>query len=192
MLIKNNISANSIVEKQAKRNKDYEVEFVNTNSTRNDIYELKVLLRRNESDDKPTYGIKLCLLSSILAYPSLEMMWRFAENEYELASRVYHRICDEVDDVKTDYDQSQAPATIIAAKVREAVKPIASSKQEKTNILAVDESNMLQGVSDWRNSIYSNRYPKMSKDEKNKIKEFEGNKTEEPVSRKKYKTREKY
>ena len=67
----------------------------------------------------------------------------FEESEYELASRVFHRICDEIDDVKTHYDQSMTPISTLGAQIREAIKPISSSHREKTNIPWIDEAGKL-------------------------------------------------
>ena len=190
-MLVNGIPSGHIIDKIARRNKDYELEFINTDSN-SDKYGLSVHLRRNAQKNNEHYKIRLAVISSILAYPALEMTWIFGDEEYETASRVYHRICDEVDDAKTDFDQSMMPVVTIAAKIREGVKPIAAARQEKHNILPIDESNLLKGVSDWRHSIYSNRYPNMSLAEKKKNMEFEGNASEQPFNKKTYKTREKY
>jgi len=190
-MIIQNIPSNQIIKTAARRNKDYDAEFVNTDSN-SDMYELKVFLRRYDQDGKSNYKIRLFLVSNILAYPALEMVWDFEENEYELASRVFHRICDEVDEVKTEFDQSMMPVATLAAKVKEYVKPISMRHQEKTHQIALDEAQKASGVSDWRQSIYSGRYPNMSKEEKQAIKKFEGNTPEAPLGRISFKTREKY
>lgn len=117
------IPSAQIVSEAARRNKDYEVDFANTESN-----ELKAFLRHSDKQ----YKVRLVLISGILAYPALDMVWVFTDEEYELASRVFHRICDEVDDVKTHYDQSMTPISTLGAQIREAVKPISSSHREKT------------------------------------------------------------
>lgn len=187
MKIVTGIPSAQIITKEARSNKDYEVEFANSDSN-SDVYVLRIFLRKFE--DK--YKIRLVLVSSILAYPALEMSWKFTSDEYELASRVFHRICDESDDVKVHYDRSMMPAPIIAAQIKEAVKPISMNHQEETHIFSIDESARIAGVSDWRQSIYSNRYPNMTAEEKQKIKNFEGNNKSETIVRKTYNTREKY
>lgn len=181
------IPSSQIVSTVAQRNKDYELDFANSDSS-SDVYALRIFLRKFEEG----YKIRLVLTSSILAYPALEMAWTFGNDEYELATRVFHRICDETDDAKVHYDGSMAPASTIAAKIREAIKPISANHQEKTNILSIDEAHRLQGVSDWRYSIYANRYPNMTREEKQEVMKYEGNQKAEPVSTKEYKTREKY
>lgn len=184
------VPSKQIITKTASRSKDYEIEFANTDSN-SDIYTARIFLRRYSQDDSVAYKIRLIIHCNTLAYPSLDMVWAFEDEQYELASKTFHRICNEVDDVKEDFDRSMAPATILATKIREAVKPISLSHQEKANILAIDENNKLVGVSDWRNSIYSGRYPNMSKEEKQKIKKFEGNDIEY-TKRISYPTRGKY
>ncbi len=181
------IPPSQIVKTAARRNKDYEVEFANTDSN-SDIYTLKIFLRKSEGQ----YKVRLVLISSILAYPAFEMSWVFDDEEYELASRVFHRVCDEADVVKEDYSQSMTPGSTIAAKIREAVKPISLSHQEEMHNLPLDEAKRLAGVSDWRQSIYSNRYPNMTTEDKQKIQKFEGNETEQPLERKDYPTRGSY
>jgi len=153
---------------------------------------LKIFLRRYNQDNNSFYKIRLLLTSNILAYPALEMSWIFEDEEYELASRVFHRICDEVDEIKIEFDSSMMPVATLAAKIKEYVKPISASHQENKYQIPLNEAQKLPGVSDWRQSIYSNRYPNMSQKEKKELKKFEGNEKETPLSRKKYKTREKY
>lgn len=183
----NNIPNSQIITKTAASNKDYELDFINTDSN-NDVYTLKIYLRRNDEQ----YKIRLVLISSILAYPALDMSWEFDKEDFELASRVFHRICDEVDSVKTDYDRSMMPVSAVAAKIKEYVKPISVNHQEKTNIPSIDESTKEAGVSDWRMSLYSGHYPHMTKKEKNEFHKFEGNQIVEIPNTKTIPSREKY
>jgi len=182
------IPSKQIVATAAKRNKDYEVDFANTESN-NDIYTLKSFLRKSNDDH---YKVRLVLISSILAYPALDMVWVYGDAEYDLASRVFHRICDEVDDIKTHYDRSMMPVSTLAAHIREAAKPISASHQEKTNIPWVDEAGKLAGVPDWRFSIYRGQYPKMTRDEKDQIARLHGNHIEIPPQYHDYSVRQKY
>ncbi len=168
------IPSNHIVNTTATRNKDYELEFINTDSN-SDMYELKVFLRKFEDDH---YKIRLILSSSILAYPALEMTWIFDLDEYEMASRVFHRVCDEVDDIKVHYDGSMMPASTLGAKIREAVKPISLNHQKKAHILWLDEAVRIAGESDWRKSIYYNRYPNYNKEQLTEIQKFDGKHTD--------------
>jgi hypothetical protein len=182
-----NIPSRQIVHTAARRNKDYEVDFVNTESN-NDVYTLRAFLRSNEDE----YKIRLVLISSILAYPALELHWVYKNDDYELASRAFHRICDEVDDVKTHYDRSMTPISTVAAQIREAVKPISSSHQEKTNIPMLDEAAKLSGVSDWRFTIYRGQYPKTTRADEDQVQKLEGNHIEVSPKHVSFKTREKY
>lgn len=138
-MLTNKIPSQHIVDKIARRNKDYDAEFINVD-TNSDLYTLRVYLRRFDQDKNIFYRIRLQLICNTLSYPAFEMSWEFTEEEYELASRVFHRICDEVDDLKTEFDRSMAPASVIAPKIREAVKPISTSHQQRNNNLQLDES----------------------------------------------------
>lgn len=182
------IPSKLIVKTSAKNNKDYELDFINTDSN-SDQYELKVFLRKYDQDSTELYKIRLILKSGILAYPALEMSWKFDDDEYELASRVFHRICDEVDFVKTEFDKSMMPVSTISAKIKESIRPISIKHQEHLDSVPMKELTKLEGVSDWRMSIYSGRYPNTSKDE---IKNFKKNEVENLSKTKSYKTREKY
>jgi len=188
MLIKG-IPTNQIITAAARKNKDYEVEFINSD-TNNDIYHLKTFLRKNDLDNE--YKVRSIIISNILAYPAFDMSWSFNIDEFDLALRVFHRICDEVDDIKTDFDQSMAPITIVAGKVREGLRFISTAHIEKTHILSVDESYKEKGESDIRCSIYHGHYPHMSKQEKHEHKKFEGNESESEFKKKKYSLRERY
>lgn len=189
MLFKNSIPSSQIVSTAARRNKDYEVEFINAVSN-NDVYSLRTSLRKDAYNN--LYKIRAQIISNTLAYPALDMVWAFKDSEYDFASRVYHRICDEVDEVKENFDQSMAPITVVASQVRESLKPISLSYQEKSHMLPIDEAKRLPGEPDARVTIYRGQYPQMTKAEKDAIKEFVGNEKEEPLTTKKYKTREKY
>jgi len=181
------IPSSQIVRTAARRNKDYEVDFANTESY-NDVYTLKAFLRKNDTE----YKAKLVLISSILAYPALNLTWRFDEDDYELASRVFHRVCDEVDDIKTHYERSMMPISTLAAQIREACKPISSSHQEKTNIPFIDEAAKLPGTADWRWSLYRGQYPKITRADKEQVQKLEGNHIEKVLRHRTYNTREKY
>jgi len=148
------IPSKQVINKIAKTNKDYELDFVNAQGN-NDVYTLKIFLRHTNS----IYKLRLVLTGNVLSYPALTLNWVFEDNEYELASRVFHRICDEADELKLKYDRSTMPASTLAAQIREAVRPISSKHQEKSNIPFVDEAAKLPGVSDWRDSIYRGDYP---------------------------------
>lgn len=172
-----NIPTIHIVHEAARSNKDYEIEFVNTEKSK-DLYVLKIFLRF--VDDQ--YRIRLILVSSILAYPALDMTWVFENSQYSTAARVFHRICDEADYIKTHTDENTIPLQILAASIREAVKPISVSHQETTHIPFIDESAREPGVSDWRESLYGDRYPKNSK-EKGSLTKYKGNQKEETSKR---------
>lgn len=182
-MLVNGIPSGHIVRQAAKLNKDYELEFVNSD-TNNDVYTLSAYLRRSDLDND--YKIRVIVVSNVLAYPAFEMSWSFKDNEYELASRVYHRICNEVDDIKSDYDRSMAPVTVVVPKIREALKPISTARIEKSHMLPIDEAHRLPGESDIRFSIYHGHYPQMSKEEKHAYRKFEGNQSEPPMQRKEY------
>ena len=181
-----NVPLKHIISTAAHRTKDYEVDFANSDSN-NDVYTLKVLLRRSDLDKD--YKVRLMLVSNILAYPALDMSWSFEENQFDLASRVFHRVCNEADDVKTDFERSMAPITIISGKIREAVKPISVSHIEKTHILPLDEAVRLAGESDIRFSLYRGQYPHLSKQEIHEHKKFVGNDGEKPLERRSYPVR---
>ena len=187
------IPSSQVVTKIARINRDYELDFVNTD-VNSDVYTLSVFLRKFNHKTNPNYKIMLVLASSILAYPALEMSWEFEDtnDDYELATRVYHRICDEVDHIKTEFDRSMAPASVLAPKIREAVKPIAVYRQTKKNQVPLDEADLIGGVSDWRMSIYSGRYPNMTKEERDKIRKMDHDQVDLQPKRRTYKTREKY
>ena len=187
-MIIQNIPSNQIVKTAARRNKDYELEFVNTNCN-SDSYTLKTFLRRYAQGDEENYKIRLMLIGDILSYPALEMSWKFGSSDFELASRVFHRICDEVDDAKTEFDRSMMPVATLAAKIKEAAKPISLSHQEHIDSVPLKESARLSGVSDWRMSIYSGRYPNHSKEEQQ---EFWGDQQDQKMKTRRYSTREKY
>jgi len=187
-MIIQNIPSNQIVKTAAVRNKDYEVEFVNTDCN-SDSYTLKAFLRHYSQNGEENYKIRLMLTSGVLAYPALEMSWKYASDEHELASRVYHRICDEVDDVKVHFDKSMMPVATLAAQIKEAAKPISLSHQEHIDSVPLKEATRLSGVSDWRQSIYSGRYPNHSKEEQQ---HFWGDQSEQAMKTRRYSTREKY
>lgn len=175
-----------IVHEAARLNKDYEIEFVNSNKN-SDIYTLQAFLRRSDLDND--YKIRVLVTSNTLAYPAFEMTWSFADNEYDLASRVYHRVCNEVDDIKTGYDRSMAPITVVVPHIREAVKPISTSHIVKAHMVPIDESQRLAGEADPRFTLYRGQYPQMSKEEKHAHHKFKGNQEDPVPNRKSYPSR---
>jgi hypothetical protein len=174
------IPSSQIVATASRRNRDYEVEFINADIN-NDVYTLKTFLRKNAHDSQ--YKVRVIIVSNTLAYPALDMVWSFPEEEYDKAARVYHRICDEIDDIKTDFDASMKPITVVAGHVREFLKLISVDHIEKTSILWLDEAARVRGEPDARMTIYHGHYPRTTKAEKDKIHKFVGNNGDEIVVR---------
>jgi chaperonin GroEL (HSP60 family) len=77
----------------------------------------------------------------------------------------------------------------ISAKLKESIRPISIKNQEHMDSVPMKELTKNEGVSDWRMSIYSGRYPNTSKEE---IKNYKNNEIDNLSKTKKYKTREKY
>lgn len=185
------IPSNMIVSEATRRDRDYELEFVNTDSN-SDLHTLRVFLRNNQDADNRSYKVRMQLVSGILAYPSFEAIWKFSDSEYSLASDLFQTVCNKVDEIHEEFNRSMAPVSIVAPKLREAMKLIAENRREKMNNLPLDEIKYEQGVSDWRSSIYSNRYPNMSQAEKDMIQKFEGSHVEQPFRRRRYRSRGRY
>lgn len=171
-MIVTGIPSSQIVSTVAKLNRDYEVEFKNA-GINNDVYTLKAFLRKHGAENQ--YKVRVLIVSNTLAYPALDMVWSFPEEQYEKASRVYHRICDEVDEINAEFGNSVAPVTVVASQVRESLKMISVDHVEKTSILWLDEAARIKGEPDARMTIYHGHYPNITKGEKDKIHKFVGN-----------------
>lgn len=161
-----NIPSQHIVTMAARHNKDYEIEFVNTELAK-DMYTIKCFLRFIDKN----YRIRVLLTSNILSYPALDVTWRFEESKFDHAARVFHRICDELDYIKTHTDENSVPLSVLSATVREALKPIAVSFRESVHNLNIDEAVHNPGEGDWRTSLYGDRYPSKSKEKGSLIKD---------------------
>jgi hypothetical protein len=185
-MLKQSIPAGHLIWSSTEDELENSIDFVNVDSN-SDFYTLHNYLRFNDDCNK----VRLILTSGILAYPAMEMCWKFKKNEYKTARTTFFAVNYIIEQVKEQFDKSMAPITTLAPMLKEACKDTFPDQLEKHFMLPLDELSNIRQSADWRSSLYSNRYPNMTKEEKNRIKKYHGN-VIDTTNIIKYETRGKY
>lgn len=88
--------------------------------------------------------------------------WHFEPGQYKSAKKTYNSVKKAAHDVFNQFQGRTIPTALVHSYLREAVRFIDPEARPTTRIPYIDWSREQPGVSDWRNSIYGNRYPETS------------------------------
>jgi hypothetical protein len=85
--------------------------------------------------------------------------WRFEATEGDKARRVYKEVSTAVKKVCEDFKTNDIPNPMLHTYMREAVRFIAPEAKPSCRIPHVDWARSIPCESDWRKTLYPNRYP---------------------------------
>jgi hypothetical protein len=85
--------------------------------------------------------------------------WRFGTDEEALARKIYEQIKKAMQEVYDHFKTNTIPNNLLYTFMREAVREIAPEHKPSTRIPHLDWNRKNPKVTDWRHSIYGNRYP---------------------------------
>ena len=85
--------------------------------------------------------------------------WRFSPDEEGKARRVWNEVKAEVDKVFEDFKTNNMPNPLLHTHIREATRFIAPENKPSSRVPLVDYARSLTCVTDWRQTLYPNRYP---------------------------------
>ena len=75
------------------------------------------------------------------------------------AVKTFNRCVNVVEDLKTEYEDEDIPGPTLQGMSREALRYIDIDRKNVTPSRSLEAAKYLDGVTDWRSSIYGNRMP---------------------------------
>ncbi len=138
--------------------------FVNTEANR-DNHLCELILRKASGKHK----IKLTHYSGSFDYAAFQAIWHFNKSEEKLAGKIFDTLAFTLDGINKEHNSSQKHSVALAPMIREAVKPIAESHQYRKNAVALDESDLQSGESNWEQTLYGNKYPPFQEESKQQM-----------------------
>lgn len=133
--------------------KSHDVDFSDNDSS--DGYTAKLTMTENKNN----IIINVKFIGNIYSFPLFEETWVYNKEEGVRASRVYNRIVNVVEDLKVDFEDDSVPGPVLQGKAREELRYIDIDKKKKTNNVSLEAAKGIPGEGDWRNSLYSGKYP---------------------------------
>lgn len=93
------------------------------------------------------------------SFPLYEESWFYPKEENKRAFKTYNHIVHVLEDMKMDVEDDELPMPSLQGWARETLRYIDPDRKKPTNNLALSSARNEPGSSDWRESIYGNRYP---------------------------------
>lgn len=147
------VSVRKPMQKVAYTSKEHAVDIAkqaNDDSTRG-----KIML--TESKNKIT--IALSFYTGMYSFPLYEEVWYYPKEEIKRAMKTYNHIVHILEDMKMDVEDDELPIPSVQGWAREALRFIDVERKKPTNNVSLQSSRFEPGTSDWRESLYGNRYP---------------------------------
>jgi hypothetical protein len=133
--------------------KDHNVDFAGNDD--NDGYHVKIQL----TESKNKIVINARFLGDIYAFPLFEETWHYEKDEKKRAIKTFNRIANVLEDMKADLEEDELPGPSIQGKAREELRYIDIDRKKALNNRSLEAARKETGETDWRDSIYSGRYP---------------------------------
>ncbi len=110
-------------------------------------------------ESKAKYAVNVTYTTDIYAFPLFEETWIFAKGEGKRAIKVYNRIVNILEDLKAESEDAEVPTPSIQGKVREELRFVDVDRKKPPISISQAASRHEPGETDWRQTIYGNRYP---------------------------------
>lgn len=147
-------SAKKEMVKIAYTTKDHNIAFARQDY--NDGYQAKIQLTQN----KNKIILTARFISDVQAMPLYTEMWAYGEEEHARAVKTFNRVVNVVEDMKVDFEDAEVPGPTLQGKTREQLRYIDIERKRQTNNRSLEAAKYMDGgVTDWRESLYGNRYP---------------------------------
>jgi hypothetical protein len=139
--------------KLAYMSKGHETDFNDTMDS--DGYTCKVKL----TESKSRVVLTAVFMSDVHAFPLFSEAWKYPKLESKRAVKTYNRCVNVVEDLKAEYEDDDMPGPTLQGMAREAMRYLDIDRKNVTPSRSLEAAKYLDGVSDWRSSIYGNRLP---------------------------------
>jgi hypothetical protein len=141
------------VHKFAYLSKSHQTGFANSET--NDGYRARIELTENKN--KITLSCRF--LSDVYSFALFEDEWHYDKKEIKRALKTFNRIVNVIEDLKMDFEDDETPGPTLQGKAREELRFIDIDRKKPLNNRSLEAARYETGESDWRSSLYGNRYP---------------------------------
>jgi len=122
-----------------------------------DAYTARVFIT-NLANEKITVSVSLVMIQT--GHTMWQDFWRYDISEVALARATFKKVSDITGKIFDEFRYNDIPNPMLHSYLREALRHIDLKHKPKSRIPSVDWAREHDGVTDWRSSIYGNRYPK--------------------------------
>ncbi len=148
-----NLSKKKQMVKLAYMTKGHKTEFNDTMDK--DAYTCKVQL----TESKKRIVLTAVFMNEVHAFPLFSEAWKYPKDESRRAVKAFNRCVNVVEDLKTEYEDDDMPGPTLQGMAREALRYLDIDRKNVTPSRSLEAAKYLDGVTDWRSSIYGNRMP---------------------------------
>lgn len=147
------ISSKKKMTKIAYMTKSHKTEFNDTMDK--DGYTCKVQL----TESKNRIVLTAVFMNEVHAFPLFSEAWKYPKDESTRAIKTFNRCVNIVEDLKIEYEDEDMPGPTLQGMSREALRYVDLDRKNVTPSRSLEAAKYLDGVTDWRSSIYGNRMP---------------------------------
>jgi len=120
-----------------------------------DGYTCKVQL----TESKNRIVLTAVFMNDIHSFPLFSEAWKYPKDESRRAVKTFNRCVNVVEDLKTEYEDDDIPGPTLQGMARESLRYLDIDRKNVTPSRSLEAAKYLDGVTDWRSSIYGNRMP---------------------------------
>ena len=139
--------------KLAYMTKGHSTEFNDTMDS--DAYTCKVQL----TESKRRIVLTAVFMNNVHSFPLYSEAWKYPKEEMRRALKTFNRCVNVVEDLKAEYEDDDIPGPTLQGLAREAMRYLDIDRKNVTPSRSLEAAKYLDGVTDWRSSIYGNRMP---------------------------------
>jgi len=120
-----------------------------------DGYTCKVQL----TESKSRIVLTAVFMNDVHSFPLYSEAWKYPKEEMRRALKNYNRCVNVIEDLKAEYEDEDIPGPTLQGMAREALRYVDIDRKNVTPSRSLEAAKYLDGVSDWRSSLYGNRLP---------------------------------
>ena len=148
-----NLSKRKKIVKLAYMSKGHNTEFNDTMDK--DAYTCKVQL----TESKKRIVLTAVFMNEVHSFPLFSEAWKYPKDESRRAVKTFNRCVNVVEDLKAEMEDDDIPGPTLQGMAREAMRYLDIDRKNVTPSRSLEAAKYLDGVTDWRSSIYGNRMP---------------------------------
>jgi hypothetical protein len=120
-----------------------------------DPYECRVYI----TDGPDKISVSITLIHIFMGVVSWQDFWKFGKNERSAARATFKKVSEIAEKIVGEFGDGSKPTQLLHTYLREACRFIDPQHKPTSRIPHIDWAREQEGETDWRNSLYGNRYP---------------------------------